>query len=59
MAQAHSSWCAARRLAFLSDGTLINNLLARIPEEWMSHSAKEFAAALTCYSLRRLQAVLQ
>ena len=41
------------------DETLIDDLLARMPEQWMSRSAKQFASALMRYSVVRLQEVLR
>ena len=41
------------------DETHIKDLLARMPGQWMSHSAKEFASALMRYSIGRLQEVLR
>ena len=41
------------------DETLINSLLVRMPGQWMSHSAKEFASALMRYSIGRLQEELR
>ena len=41
------------------DETIITDLLARMPEQWMSRSAKQFASALMRYSVARLQEVLR
>ena len=41
------------------DETLVDDLLARMPEEWMSRSAKEFATALMRYSIGQLKEVLR
>ena len=41
------------------DETLVEDLLARMPEEWMSRSAKEFTTALMRYSIGQLKEVLR
>lgn len=49
---------ALRKLENL-DKKYLNDLVNRVPGDWMSPSAKEFAIALICYSLEQLQELSQ
>ena len=48
---------ALRKLERL-DKRLISDLVNRVPSDWMTPSARQFAIALMCYNLRRLQELL-
>lgn len=41
------------------DENSISNLVNRVPSDWMTSSAREFAIALMCYNRKRLQELRQ
>ena len=49
---------ALERLNNLSEHSL-SQIVSRVPDDWMSESAKRFAVALMCYNLERLREVVQ
>ena len=49
---------ALTKLQYL-DKNKFDDLVNRVPDDWMSLSAKKFAIALMCYSLEQLQALFQ
>ncbi len=52
-------FCAALTKVGELDADLVNDLVDRVPTDWMSPSARKFTVALMCYNLAQLQELLQ